>query len=102
MNALVQVVAGLGFVLAWLGCALLIGSMVIPFVFNRTYWRKVSGPYSDFLKWSGESMHAQIQTIGRSRTGRAGMVLLAIGTSLLLLAGIAWLFIQIAENQGSG
>ena len=45
-------------------------------------------------------MNEAVSKTHASRIGRVGQILIAIGSAILILAGIAWVITQILEKQG--
>jgi hypothetical protein len=99
-QAIVQIGAGVGFLLIWFGFACLIVPMVLHFIFGGTWWSILSEPYSERMRRASLFMNEKLLRAGRSRVGRAGQLMAAIGISVLILTGIAWLTLRILEKQG--
>jgi hypothetical protein len=99
-QAIVDVAFVLGFVATWVGFACLIFPMVFRFVFGGVWWNSLSVAHSERLRRAGLFMSEEIRRIGKSRMGHAGQLMAAIGLSVLILTGIAWLTLRILEEQG--
>ncbi len=90
-----------GFIATWLGMVLLI----VPMVFRalsaedpRNLFTYSFRNYPERLQNHGESIHKELNTVGKTKAGHRGSVLVAIGTSLLMLAGIVWIIERILQN----
>ncbi len=99
-----QTIVGIGHVIGslatWLGLACLIFPVVLRYVFKGTWWNSLSGPYPERMRRAPLFMNEEILRAGKSRSGRAGQLMGAIGISILILTGIAWLILRIIEKQG--
>jgi hypothetical protein len=101
LETLIQVVAIFGFACLWLGLALLMLSVFLSLFLNSGYWNSLSLPFRDRFTKQGEVLNHAFQTAGKSRLNRMGQFLGAIGLSLLLLTGLLWLALRIAQGPNA-
>ena len=99
-QAIVEIGFVIGFLTTWLGFAFLIFPMVLRFVLGGTWWNSLSEPYYERMRRASLFMNEEFLRAGRSRIGRTGQFLAAIGISVLIMTGIAWLTLRILEKQG--
>jgi hypothetical protein len=99
-QAIVEIAFVLGFLTTWLGFACLIFPMVVRFVFGGTWWNSLWEPYSERMRRTSLFMNEELLRAGTSPVGRARQLIAAIGISVLILTGIAWLMLRILEKQG--
>jgi hypothetical protein len=90
----------LGFLTTWLGFACLIFPPVLRYIFGGTMWSSLSKTHSERIGRASLFMNEEFMRAGKSRVGRAGQLMTAIGLSVLILSGIAWLTLRILEKQG--
>ncbi len=88
----------IGFLMAWVGYACVILSILFPFLFGGIWWNSLSQPYSERLRRASLFWSEYLQTIGKSRWNRRGQVLIASGLSVLILTGLAWFVLRIIER----
>ena len=74
--------------------------MGFRYVFRGLWLKSLTMRYDERAKLGSIFMSEEFQKIGKSRNGRAGHLLLALGSSILILAGIGWLTLAIIEKQG--
>lgn len=92
-----EIAAGIGFVVTWLGLALLILPTVLRMVLDRSWWRSLSRPFSERAAVQLSLLNQALAGAGKTRVGRVGQALIAAGSSILILAGIAWLAVRILQ-----
>lgn len=99
-QAIVEAGYVIGFLTTWLGFACLIFPMVLRFVFGGTWLNSLSEPYSERMRRASLFVNEEFLRAGRSRIGRAGQLMVAVGLSILILTGIVWLILRILQKQG--
>ncbi|PTV96449.1 hypothetical protein C8J27_102243 [Rhodobacter aestuarii] len=99
-QAIVEIGFLVGFLTTWLGFAFLLFPMVLRFVLGGTWLNSLSEPYSERMRRASLFMNEEISRAGRSRIGRIGQLLAAIGISVLIMTGIVWITLRILEKQG--
>ncbi|WGW02467.1 hypothetical protein [Tropicibacter oceani] len=87
-----------GFLLFWLGGVLLMVPFVWRIVFGPGWTRRMSGSAGARMDALSPVVHAEMQRAGRDRRGRLAQALIALGTVLLMLSGLAWLVSAIAAQ----
>jgi hypothetical protein len=99
--ALLETAALAGFLSLWLGLVLIFISIAIPVFSHPDYWKSLFAPFAERFRIGGELMNHAFQTAGKSRLNRAGQLLGAIGLTLLLLTGLLWLTLRIAQGPNA-
>ena len=99
-QAVLDIAFPLGFLTTWLGLACLIVPIPVRFVFGGTWWNSLSEPYSERMRRTSLFLNEEFLRAGKSRLGRAGQLMTAIGLSILILTGITWLTLRILEKHG--
>lgn len=92
---IIQIGLGLGFFFTWVGFASLILSVILPKFSLRKNIENSSVPYWERMA----IINDDLIRAGKSRLGRTGQILLAIGLTILISIGLLWLVIQIVENN---
>ncbi len=88
----------MGFLITWLGFAILIFPMVIRGVFNRKNWTDWSEPFAERVRVRQELLNYEINTVGKTKFGRLGGILIAIGSSILMFWFVIWLIDKIVSK----
>lgn len=99
-HKIIEVAVLVGFMAVWLGFVCLFLPMGFRYVFRGLWLKSLTMRYDERAKLGSIFMSEEFQKIGKSRNGRAGHLLLALGSSILILAGIGWLTLAIIEKQG--
>ena len=90
-STIIQTGLNLGIFTTWIGLACLFIAVVAPKFAVRRFFENNAIPLSDRL----ERMNADFVQGSKSRLGRTGQWLIAVGTTLLILTGIFWLALRI-------
>lgn len=92
-SIIIQFGLGLGFVATWVGMLCLLLAFVAPNLSLRKFLENNSAAYSQRMVQINEDFRKS----NKSRISQAGQIFLAIGLSLLILTGVLWFFLKIAE-----
>ena len=99
--ALLETAALAGFLSLWLGFVLIFISIAIPVFTHPDFWKSLFAPFAERTRIGVELMNHAFQTAGKSRLNRMGQFPGAIGLSLLLLTGLLWVTLRIAQGPAA-
>lgn len=86
-----------GFFATYVGFATLMLPMLFRFL--RGPWRQaVMLPHRDRIQFLMPYLSQEFRTVGKTRAGHWGQMLLAIGVSLMMVAGVIWLGSKIVAR----
>ncbi len=95
IQTIVQFGLGFGFLATWVGFMCLFLAVAWPNFSVQGIKENNSLPLGERMKRANGDLLAG----GKSRLGRIGQLLLAIGLSALALSGVIWIALQIAGTQ---
>ena len=98
MNDFLEVTAFVGFIVTWLGFVILAVPMSIRQIFNKRIWAALFESYSDYVRLNHELLNHELNTVGKTRLGRLGGILVAIGSSILMFWFVVWLIEKIVSK----
>lgn len=86
-----------GFLGIWLGFACLIVPVLARSVFTGEWWHSLSLPWRDRIAYQMKVTNEILTQSPKAGCGRTGQVLLALGSGILIVDGLAWLVLKIVR-----
>jgi hypothetical protein len=85
----------------WLGVILMFLSPATRRLLDGTTLRTIALPPAKQAARNIEQMNSDLEQIGKTRIGRLGRILATLGISLLLLTGLLWVTLRIAQGPAA-
>lgn len=87
-----------GFLGIWLGFACLTVPVLVRVFFTAEWWHSLSLPWRDRITYATKVMNEVFTQSSKAGCGRAGQVLLALGSGIWIVAGLVWLILKIVQK----